>query len=231
MSSTPTDLLNAADTETLKQVQADLAAAAAVLSSLAPGITVFGSARSSEQAPEYQAARRLGGWLGAAGIPVITGGGPGVMEAANRGAREQDGISVGLNITLPHEQSPNAYLTHHLRFCHFQTRKLMLTRYSRGFAVFPGGFGTADELLELVVLQQTERVPERPLVLIDRVFWCPMLEWMADQMGSRGFIDSESTDWITVVDDERDALEVLVGEGEAARLQNLISPQLSVEGR
>lgn len=230
MSST-TDTLNDADTQTLEQIQTDLAVAAAVLSPLAPGVTVFGSARSSEQAAEYRAAYRLGCWLGAAGIPVITGGGPGVMEAANRGARAQGGISVGLNITLPHEQSPNAYLTHHLRFCHFQTRKLMLTRYSKGFAVFPGGFGTADELLELVVLQQTERVPERPLVLIDRAFWCPMLEWMADQMGSRRFIDSDRTDWVRVVDDERDALAVLLGEHEANRLLSLVVSEQPAEGR
>ena len=142
--------LSEQDPHLLAQIQTDLTAATRLLSALPRGVTVFGSARTAPDDAAYQCAERLGTWLGRAGLPVLTGGGPGIMEAVNRGAREADGISVGLNIELPYEQTPNPHLTHQLHFHHFSTRKLMLTRYSRGFVIFPGGFGTTDELLELL---------------------------------------------------------------------------------
>ena len=140
------------------------------------------------------------------------------MEAVNRGAREADGISVGLNIELPYEQTPNPHLTHQLHFHHFSTRKLMLTRYSRGFIIFPGGFGTTDELLELLVAFHTDRGARYPMVLVDSAFWSGLLNWFTEQLGSRRLIDLHNTDFIEVVDDEKAALGVLLGAEAAADL-------------
>ena len=202
----------------LAQIQTDLYAATTLLSELPSGVTVFGSARTAPDDAAYQCAWRLGAWLGRAGLPVLTGGGPGIMEAVNRGAREADGISVGLNIELPYEQTPNPHLTHQLHFHHFSTRKLMLTRYSRGFVIFPGGFGTTDELLELLVAFHTDRGACYPMVLVDGAFWSGLLTWFTEQLGSRQLIDLHNTDFIEVVDDEKAALGVLLGAEAAADL-------------
>ena len=208
------------DAQLLAQIQTDLSAATRLLSELPRGVTVFGSARTPSDDAAYQCAERLGTWLGRAGLPVLTGGGPGIMEAVNRGAREADGISVGLNIELPYEQTPNPHLTHQLHFHHFSSRKLMLTRYSRGFVVFPGGFGTADELLELLVAFHTDRGVRRPMVLVDSAFWSGLLTWFTEQLGSRQLIDLHNTDFIEVADDEYAVLEVLLGEQAATELVN-----------
>ena len=133
------------------------------------------------------------------------------MEAANRGARESGGVSVGLNIELPFEQAPNPHLTHQFHFHHFQTRKLMLTRYSRGFAVFPGGFGTTDELLELLVAFHNDRATRKPVVLIDGAFWGGLLSWFEDELGARQLIDPPVADLVTVVENETAALRALLG--------------------
>jgi len=204
----------------LAQIQTDLSAATRLLGELPPGVTVFGSARTAPDDEAYECARRLGTWLGRADLPVLTGGGPGIMEAVNRGAREADGISVGLNIELPYEQTPNPHLTHQLHFHHFSTRKLMLTRYSRGFAIFPGGFGTTDELLELLVAFHTNRSARHPMVLVDCAFWSGLLTWFTEQLGSRQLIDLRNTDFIEVVDDEKAALGVLLGAEAAADLMD-----------
>jgi uncharacterized protein (TIGR00730 family) len=187
---------------------------------MAPGITVFGSARTVPDDAAYACAERLGTWLGRAGVPVLTGGGPGIMEAVNRGAHEAGGVSVGLNIELPYEQTPNLHLTHQLHFHHFSSRKLMLTRYSRGFVVFPGGFGTADELLELLVAFHTDRGVRRPMVLVDRAFWSGLLAWFTAELGSRQLIDLHNTDFIEVADDESAVLEIVLGKRAAAELVN-----------
>ena len=210
--------LSEQDAYLLAQIQTDLSAATTLLSELPSGVTVFGSARTAPDDAAYQCAWRLGAWLGRAGLPVLTGGGPGIMEAVNRGAREADGISVGLNIELPHEQTPNPHLTHQLHFHHFSTRKLMLTRYSRGFVIFPGGFGTTDELLELLVAFHTDRGARYPMVLVDGAFWSGLLTWFTEQLGSRQLIDLHNTDFIEVVDDEKAALGVLLGAEAAADL-------------
>ena len=204
----------------LEQIQTDLSAATTLLSELPSGVTVFGSARTAPDDAAYECARRLGTWLGRAGLPVLTGGGPGIMEAVNRGAREADGLSVGLNIELPHEQTPNPHLTHQLHFHHFSTRKLMLTRYSRGFVIFPGGFGTTDELLELLVTFHTDRGARYPMVLVDSAFWSGLLNWFTEQLGSRQLIDLHNTDFIEVVDNEKAALDVLLGVEAAADLMS-----------
>lgn len=210
--------LSEQDAYLLAQIQTDLSAATTLLSELPSGVTVFGSARTAPDDATYQCAERLGTWLGRAGLPVLTGGGPGIMEAVNRGAREADGISVGLNIELPYEQTPNPHLTHQLHFHHFSTRKLMLTRYSRGFVIFPGGFGTTDELLELLVAFHTDRSARHPMVLVDSAFWSGLLTWFIEQLGSRQLIDLHNTDFIEVVDDEKAALDVLLGAEAAADL-------------
>jgi uncharacterized protein (TIGR00730 family) len=210
--------LSEQDAHLLAQIQTDLSAATRLLSELPRGVTVFGSARTAPDDAAYQCAWCLGTWLGRAGLPVLTGGGPGIMEAVNRGAREADGISVGLNIELPYEQTPNPHLTHQLHFHHFSTRKLMLTRYSRGFVIFPGGFGTTDELLELLVAFHTDRGARHPMVLVDGTFWSGLLTWFTEQLGSRQLIDLHNTDFIEVVDDEKAALGVLLGAEAAADL-------------
>ena len=218
MSSVSDSQLSDLDSHLLAQIQTDLSLATSLLRELPRGVTVFGSARTSPDDAAYQCAWRLGTWLGRAGLPVLTGGGPGIMEAVNRGAREADGISVGLNIELPYEQTPNPHLTHQLHFHYFSTRKLMLTRYSRGFVIFPGGFGTADELLELLVAFHTDREARHPMVLVDSAFWQGLLTWFTEQLGSRQLIDLHNTDFIEVVDDEKAALAVLLGTEVAADL-------------
>ena len=220
MSSNPEANRSAADAELLNQINGDLGEAMSLLVSMAPGITVFGSARTPPNDPAYQCAERLGAWLGRAGVPVLTGGGPGIMEAVNRGACEAGGVSVGLNIELPYEQTPNPHLTHQLHFHHFSSRKLMLTRYSRGFVIFPGGFGTADELLELLVAFHTDRGVRRPMVLVDRAFWSGLLAWFTAELGSRQLIDLHNTDFIEVADDEYAVLEILLGKHAATELVN-----------
>ena len=199
-----------ADSALLAQIQSDLQIATAMLGALTPGVTIFGSARTAPEDPAFRCAEQLGRGLAEAGVPVLTGGGPGIMEAANRGAAVVGGVSVGLNIELPYEQAANPHLTHQLHFHHFLTRKLMLTRYSRGFAVFPGGFGTADELLELLVAFHTDRGVRKPLVLIDTGFWGGLIDWFRMELGSRQMIDLHNTDFIQVVDDHVDALKILL---------------------
>lgn len=208
------------DAQLLAQIQTDLSAATRLLSELPSGVTVFGSARTPPDDAAYQCAERLGTWLGRAGVPVLTGGGPGIMEAVNRGAVEAGGVSVGLNIELPYEQTPNPHLTHQLHFHHFSSRKLMLTRYSRGFVVFPGGFGTADELLELLVAFHTDRGVRRPMVLVDRAFWSGLLAWFTAELGSRRLIDLHNTDFIEVAEEEYAVLEILLGKQAATELVN-----------
>ena len=201
-----------ADSALLAQIQSDLQTATAMLSALTPGVTIFGSARTPPEDPAFRCAEHLGRGLAKAGVPVLTGGGPGIMEAANRGAAAVGGVSVGLNIELPYEQVANPHLTHQLHFHQFLTRKLMLTRYSRGFAVFPGGFGTADELLELLVAFHTDRGVRKPMVLIDTAFWGGLIDWFRTELGSRHMIDLHNTDFIEVVDDDETALRILLGD-------------------
>ena len=220
MSSNPEANPSAADAELLNQINDDLGEAMNLLGTMAPGVTVFGSARTPPDDAVYQCAERLGTWLGRAGVPVLTGGGPGIMEAVNRGALEAGGVSIGLNIELPYEQTPNPHLTHQLHFHHFSSRKLMLTRYSRGFVIFPGGFGTVDELLELLVAFHTDRGVRRPMVLVDSAFWSDLLTWFTEQLGSRQLIDLHNTDFIEVADDEYAVLEVVLGKHAATELVN-----------
>jgi hypothetical protein len=166
-----------------------------------PCVTVFGSARFPENHRYYELGRSVGRLLAEAGFTVMTGGGPGIMEAANRGAREAGGYSVGCNIELPHEQKPNDYLDEFLEFRYFFVRKVMLVKYSYGFLVLPGGFGTLDEVFETATLIQTGKIPSFPLVLMGSDFWNPLLMLLRDKFVGEGTIDAEDVERILLTDD------------------------------
>jgi uncharacterized protein (TIGR00730 family) len=194
----------------VERISDELREAIESLSDVGPAVSIFGSARSQPDAPEYRAARRLANRLAQAGITVITGGGPGVMEAGNRGAREAVGKSVGLNIELPHEQLANPYLDIDLDFRYFFTRKFMLIRYAIGFAIFPGGFGTIDELFELLTLVQTGKLDRRPIVLVGTDYWCGLHEWLVAEVKRGGFISPDDLDFLEIVDHEDAAADRLL---------------------
>jgi uncharacterized protein (TIGR00730 family) len=165
-----------------------------------PCVTVFGSARFPETHPYYQLAREVGSELAKAGFTVMTGGGPGIMEAANRGAREARGRSVGCNIKLPMEQQPNPYLDSFVEFHYFFVRKLMLAKYSYAFVALPGGFGTLDELFEIATLVQTGKVEQFPIVLAGVDYWSPMLDYFRKTMLAQGTIHADDIDRFIVSD-------------------------------
>jgi hypothetical protein len=167
---------------------------------LGPSVTVFGSARFSEDHPACQEARKLGGLIAKAGFATITGGGPGIMEAANRGAFEAGGVSVGCNIDLPHEQRPNPYLNHVVTFYYFFVRKVMMLKYSSAFVIFPGGYGTLDELTEALTLIQTGKTPRFPVILVGRAYWEGMIAWMRATLVHDHTINEEDIGLFHVVD-------------------------------
>ena len=174
------DQLHHEDSWRLFRILAEFVEGFETLSELqVPLVSVFGSARFGEGHPAYEAGYRLGRALAEAGFGVVTGGGPGVMEAVNRGAYEAGGVSVGLNIELPHEQKPNPYQTHALSLRYFFVRKVLFVRYAVGFVFLPGGFGTLDELSEVLVLLQTEKVHRFPVFLLDRGYWEGLVRWLA----------------------------------------------------
>ena len=179
------------------------------LHDLGPCITVFGSARFEEGHRYYELARRLGRRIAEAGFTVMTGGGPGVMEAANRGARDAGGLSVGCNIQLPIEQKPNPYLDRFVEFQHFFVRKVMLVRYSSAFVVLPGGFGTLDEIFETLTLIQTGKIADFPIVALDRAFWQPLRGFVEESLVANGTIDAADLELVTVTDDLDEAMRAL----------------------
>jgi len=172
-----------------------------------PAVTLFGSARVHEGHPTYEAAREVGRRFAEAGFAVVTGGGPGVMEAANRGAREGGGLSVGFNIELPHEQFENSYLDLELTFRHFYTRKTMFVKAAEGFVIFPGGFGTLDELFEGLVLIQTGKIRHFPVVLVGSQFWGGLIDWIRERLVGDGMIAPADVDLVTVCDDPDEIVE------------------------
>jgi uncharacterized protein (TIGR00730 family) len=174
-----------------------------------PAVSVFGSARIREDHPVYAQARDLGRRLAEAGFAVVTGGGPGVMEAANRGAREGGGVSVGFNIELPHEQGANPYLDISVTFKHFYARKTMFVKAAEGFVIFPGGFGTLDELFESLTLIQTGKVLHFPVVLFDSDYWSPLLDWIRGQLLTDGMISPEDLDLLAVTDSTSHAVQTI----------------------
>jgi uncharacterized protein (TIGR00730 family) len=175
-----------------------------------PAVTIFGSARVREDHPAYEQARDIARRFAEAGFVVVTGGGPGVMEAANRGAREGGGLSVGFNIELPHEQHGNAYLDVSLTFQHFYARKTMFVKAAEGFVIFPGGFGTLDELFEALTLIQTGKVRHFPVVLFDRRFWGGLVDWINDELLTSGLISPEDEQLLYVTDDPEEAVSIVL---------------------
>jgi len=176
-----------------------------------PCVTVFGSARFQEGNRWYTLAREMGGRLARAGFTVVTGGGPGIMEAANRGAKEAGGRSVGMNIVLPREQGPNPYLDRFIEFNYFFVRKVMLVKYSYAFVVLPGGFGTMDEIYETAVLIQTGKIEDFPLVLMGTDYWRPLLDFMEGPMVRSGTIEAADFDRILATDDPDQAMACILG--------------------
>jgi uncharacterized protein (TIGR00730 family) len=166
-----------------------------------PAVSIFGSARVREGSAPYDDARVTATRFAEAGWAVVTGGGPGVMEAANRGCKDGGGLSVGFNIELPHEQAPNPYLDIDLTFSHFYARKTMFVKAAEGFVVFPGGFGTADELFESLTLIQTGKIRHFPVVLFGRAYWDPLLAWIREQAIPLGTVSPEDVELLTVTDD------------------------------
>jgi len=180
------------------------------LAGIPPAISVFGSARIGRDDPMYEAARAVGAELARGGFAVITGGGPGVMEAANRGCREAEGLSVGCNIELPFEQIPNPYLDLLVDFHYFFVRKTMFVKYAEGFVVFPGGFGTLDELFESLTLIQTGKVRHFPVVLYGSAYWQGLLDWLREEVLATGKISPVDLELVHVTDDPEAAARIVI---------------------
>ncbi|MDO9352113.1 MAG: TIGR00730 family Rossman fold protein [Solirubrobacteraceae bacterium] len=189
------------DPQRVERISAEISRAFETLAPIGHGVTVFGSARTGEGTPEYDLGRTLGHALGTAGMKVITGGGPGAMEAANRGAQDAGELSVGLRIELPFEQGTNPYVDVDVPFHYFFTRKVCFVRYACAFVVLPGGYGTLDELFETICLIQTEKVRQRPVILMDSAFWGGILDWTKETLLGRGMIDEDDLGLLHVCDD------------------------------
>ncbi len=191
---------------------------------LPPCVTVFGSARFGPDNPWYRMAQGLGADLAKSGFTVMTGGGPGIMEAANRGAKEAGGLSVGCNITLPHEQRPNPHLDRFVEFRYFFVRKVMLVKYSYAFVIMPGGFGTMDELFEVATLIQTGKVQDFPVVLMGKSYWQPLLSFLREVMLAHGTIAQGDIDRILLTDDVQEAVAA-VTQGAERQLGKALRPR------
>ena len=191
------------------RIQAEFVEGFGLLAELPRAVSVFGSARTPVDSPDYRMARELGGALADAGWAVITGGGPGVMEAANRGTSDAGGLSVGLGIELPFEQSLNEWVDLGIEFRYFFARKTMFVKYAQAFVILPGGFGTMDELFEALTLVQTRKVNQFPVVLMGSDFWTPLLEWMRTALLGRGLISPGDLELFTVTDDVAEAVRLI----------------------
>jgi uncharacterized protein (TIGR00730 family) len=203
------------------RIQSELVDGIEALTPLRRAVTIFGSARLGEGSRWYEAARKVGELLGSEGIPVITGGGPGIMEAANRGCFATPADTVGLNINLPGEQIPNVYQDIALRFRYFFVRKFLFVKYAIGFVIFPGGYGTMDELFEALTLVQTAKVRPFPVVLVGADYWNGLLNWMESTMQGTGCVGAHDLDLITLVDTAEDAAAVILHHVRMLQAQSL----------
>jgi uncharacterized protein (TIGR00730 family) len=201
--------VRAADADRVRDIAAEFARGFDALAEIGPAVTVFGSARTPPDHPHYALARAVGAGLGRAGYAVITGGGPGLMEAANRGARDVGATSVGCNIVLPREQQLNPYLDIGLRFSHFFARKVMFVRYACAFVVCPGGFGTLDELFEALTLIQTDTIRHFPVVLVGEGEWDGLLDWLRGRALADGRISAGDMDLLQLVADPSEICEIV----------------------
>lgn len=205
----PTVVTEHTDDERLDRIRAELERGFTAMSEVRRGVSIFGSARTPADHPDYALARETARRLGQAGMAVITGGGPGIMEAANRGAREAGALSIGLNIELPFEQAPNPYQDIALRFHYFFTRKLMFVRYANAFVVMPGGFGTLDELFEALVLIQTRKIRDFPVVLVGSEHWSGLIDWVRERLAGDAMIGSADAGLLQLTDDPDELLRIV----------------------
>lgn len=191
------------------RIMAEFVDGISALTNLPPAVTIFGSARSNPGDKYYSLAEKVAGDLVRQGLAVITGGGPGIMEAANKGAKEAGGKSVGLNIELPFEQRLNPYTNVNLSFRYFFIRKVMFIKYAIGYVIFPGGFGTMDELFEALTLIQTDKIKPFPVVLFGTEYWSGLMRWIEKNMLASGMISSEDRTIFTVTDSIQDVVEIM----------------------
>src|SRR5690242_6858305 len=197
------------DAQRMLRIQDELRAGFRTLTHIGKAVSFFGSARTPRDHPRYQAAREMARTLGHHGFAIITGGGPGIMEAANRGARDAGVPSVGLGVDLPGEQGLNEWVDVELNFHYFFARKVMFVRYASGFVVYPGGFGTLDELFEAATLRQTDKIRYFPIVLIGTDYWGGLVNWMRDSVLGAGNIGADDVRMLEVCDDPHDVLAIL----------------------
>jgi len=195
------------DNRRVFRMMAEMVTGMEVMSKLSDAVSVFGTARAKPKDVAYKAARQIGKRFAEEDYAVITGGGPGVMEAANRGAIEAGGTSVGLNISLPHEQLPNKYVNVELNFRYFFIRKVMFLKYARALIVLPGGFGTMDELFESLTLKQTGKMQKFPIILFNESYWAPLYGWLRDRMVEDGYLDEDELKLFSVTDDPEEVVE------------------------
>jgi len=206
----PEDEYQASDSWRVFRIMGEFVGGFDSLATVTRGVSIFGSARTKERDPMYKAARETGRLLGKAGFEIITGGGPGVMEAANRGAHDAGAVSIGCNIELPMEQQPNPYLNHSLTFKYFFVRKTMFIKYSNAYIIFPGGFGTMDELFEALTLIQTRKIRNFPVVLFGSQYWRGLLAWLTSTMLNERMVNPEDLGLIYLTDSPRDAVDFIV---------------------
>ncbi len=200
------------------------------LATVTRAVSIFGSARTLPDDPQYKAAQETAGLLARAGFGIITGGGPGIMEAANRGAFEASGLSIGCNIELPFEQSSNPYLTRSLKFKYFFVRKTMFVKYSTAFIIFPGGFGTLDELFESLTLIQTRKIKNFPVVLFGSNFWGGMISWLQDVMLKEGKISADDLTRLHITDSPEEVVEIISRSQDSLRkLDKTVSDEYTSE--
>jgi len=197
------------DAARLRRIQEELRTGFRQLAHVGKAVSIFGSARTPRDDPMYAKARETAAALGSAGFSIITGGGPGIMEAGNRGARDAGVPSIGLDIELPHEQFENAYVDLSLGFHYFFARKVMFVRYASAFVVFPGGFGTLDELFEAATLRQTAKIRHFPIVLFGTSYWEGLVEWLLEQVAGTGNIAAEDAECLIVTDDIAEVLRIV----------------------
>jgi uncharacterized protein (TIGR00730 family) len=201
------------------------------LATLTRGISFFGSARAKTDDPDYKAAQETAALLAKEGFAVITGGGPGIMEAANRGAFEAGGLSIGCNIELPFEQKPNAYQTKSLTFKYFFVRKMMFVKYSLGFVIFPGGFGTFDELFEALTLIQTKKIRDFPVVLFGSQYWQGLLDWIGNFVLTGGKISEHDLHLFHVTDSPSEVVKIVMkSQNTVNHIDKAISDEIRYQG-
>ncbi|MDQ1713926.1 MAG: hypothetical protein QOE45_3376 [Frankiaceae bacterium] len=204
------------------RIQAEFVEGFGTLAAIGPAVSVFGSARTPRDTPEYALGETLGAALAKAGFTVITGGGPGLMEAVNKGACEAGGMSVGLGIELPFEQRINDYVDIGIEFRYFFVRKTMFVKYAQAFVILPGGFGTLDELFEALTLVQTRKVTRFPIVLLGTAYWGGLMEWVSARLRAEGMVAPEDIELVRLTDSVEETVDVILSAAEARRREGRV---------